>query len=53
MDIPTLAELARIAPTSAIILIIAGLGYWRGYQAGKSQGEAEVLREWLNTFLKK
>lgn len=45
-QVPTFDQLMRVAPTTALVLLIVGIGFFVGW---KVRGEAvQILKDWLN-----
>ena len=50
-DVPTFTELFRVAPVTALVLLIVGIGFAVGW---KSRGEAvRILQAWLDELRRK
>jgi len=50
-DIPTFTELFRVAPVTALVLLIVGIGFLVGW---KARGEAvAILKSWLDELKRK
>ena len=50
-QVPTFDQLLRVAPTTALVLLIVGLGFAVGWRA---RGEVvQTLKDWLNEKTRK